>query len=141
LDMSIQEQKDKLFGRDIYFGVNTDGDTETAPNGDWKIVSGRDALRLSLIRLLLTSPGEWAFKPDYGVGARDYVKRPGSQSAKDELESRIRTQFGRHYGVESVKSVSMEWTSDGSTLKIAVYVQPKGRDIQNQALVIRAEVT
>ena len=127
--MSLQDQKDRLFGRDLFFDVSdaNGADLKVAPSGDWLTVTGREALRQSVIRRLLTSPGEWRTKPDYGVGLRDFVKTKNTSTAREYLKTRIRSQLLKDTRIQEVRDVRFD-TSVASTLRIAVYVVPKGQE-------------
>lgn len=127
----------QFFGEDIFFDVsrafpNTldalDADYVVDSAGDWTAVSGLEALRQSLLRRLITAPGDWATKPDYGCGARLYVKAKNTESVRAELASRIKAQFARDSRVHSVDLVVVDQLDDGSAgVKIRVLVTPTGR--------------
>jgi phage baseplate assembly protein W len=133
---SPADQVDRLFGRDLFF----DGDTRTTPAGDWLLVDGREALRQALIRRVLTNPGEWKTLPDYGAGARMFVKAKDTRAARDELVSRIRGQLAAETRVGSVDQVAIERTPDGA-LKVAVTVTPAGRAERARPVTASVEVT
>lgn len=139
--MSLQYQKDRLFGRDIYFDVTkeTGGDTVTAPNGDWLLTRGRECLRQSLIRRIITSPGEWMTLPDYGVGARQFVKARNNRANQAELQNRIRSQLLQDERVEKVLDVRTDF-SVADTVKIRVVVQPRGDSLNATPLNVYVEV-
>lgn len=135
---------DRLLGRDIWYDVTKgiDADYEVTAAGDWAIVEGRAALRQSIIRRIITNPGEWATKPDYGVGARLFVKGKNTRAARQALEERIRGQLAQEARVESVDDVVID-TLPGSDagIRITVVVLPKGRSQRNEPLVASVEVT
>jgi phage baseplate assembly protein W len=130
-------------GEDIWLDLaRTSGDGHdrvVTPGGDWKLTSGDEALRQSLIRRLLTDPGEWVTVPDYGVGARRFVKAKLTQSSRDELKSRIRAQFLRDPRVEKISQVVIEGTE--GMLRILVSVQSRLRAEQAASLVVAVELT
>lgn len=137
----------QFFGRDIYFEIAapdaTLGEADYVVNaaGDWTAVTGREALRQSLLRRLITSPGEWQTKPDYGVGARQYVKAKNLLATRNELEARIRAQFLRDPRVERVDTVTVAQLDDGSAgVKISVFVTPRGRLRSDRPLPVQLEL-
>lgn len=143
----IDEQQARFYGEDIYYEIAApdvelgQADYVITAAGDWAPVSGREALRQSLIRRVLTSPGEWATKPEYGVGARQYVKAKNTTSTRKELESRIRTQFLRDTRVQTVDLVMVARLDDGSQgLKISIQVTPKGRLRSDKPMPINLEI-
>ena len=143
-----ENQDARFYGSDIWLDVGAP-DVElgaaqyvTTAAGDWHLATGREALRQSLLRRLITNPGDWQTKPDYGVGARQYVKAKNTSSVRAELESRIRSQFARDVRVHSVDMVSVYPLDDGTPgLKISILVTPKGRLRSDQPLVVAMEVS
>lgn len=143
----IDDQESRFYGEDIYFDIARpdvelgQADYTITASGDWAPVSGREALRQSLLRRLLTSPGEWQTKPEYGVGARQYVKAKNTASKRAELESRIRAQFLRDPRVQSVDLASVSRLEDGSPgIRITVIVTPRGRLRSDQPLPVNLEI-
>lgn len=120
-----------FYGEDIWFDVS-DGaraNTIVTPAGDWQSVSGNEALRQSLRRRTITKPGEWKTKPNYGVGATEYVKQKDTPAMRAELAGRIRSQYMLDQRVESVDEISFEKFVDGigPCLRINVLYTPRGR--------------
>jgi hypothetical protein len=136
-----QTQLDRLFGRDIWFDVRgaEGANYEVTPAGDWKVAAGEECLRQAIIRRILTDPGEWSTLPEYGVGARMYVKARNTQASRDELSERIRGQLLQDYRIESVDTV--EITVSASSLHISVIVTPKGRQLRNRPVRASVEVS
>jgi hypothetical protein len=143
-----QSQDARFYGADIWLDVAAPdvqlGQAHYATNaaGDWAIVRGREALRQSLLRRLITNPGDWQTKPDFGVGARQYVKAKNTSSVRAELESRIRSQFAKDVRVQGVDLVIITPLDDGSPgVKISVLVTPRGRLRTDQPLEVALEVS
>ena len=140
--MTAATPREKLLGKDIWFDLRQGllrADYSVTPSGDWLAVSGEKALRQALLRRLLTSPGEWAFLPDYGVGARDFVKSRNDRPTRDRLAERIRSQFLRDPRVDAVESVAIEIQPE--LVRIAVRVRPKGVEQNKTTILVAAEVT
>lgn len=108
-------------GVDIWFDVAspTGADLVVTPAGDWKMTEGEEALRQSLLRRLITSPGEWQTRPEYGVGALDYVAAENTQASRDELANRIRAQFLLDTRVAKVTTVLVDM-DDPSVLHVRI---------------------
>jgi phage baseplate assembly protein W len=143
----IETQSARFFGVDIWLDVAAPdvvfGQARyvTTASGDWAVARGREALRQSLNRRIITNPGEWATKPEYGVGARQFVKRKNTAGTRAELEARIREQFTRDVRVQSVDIVTITPLDDGSPgVIIRVHVTPRGRLRSDQPLVVSQEV-
>jgi phage baseplate assembly protein W len=124
-DLSSRESE--AWGRDIWFGRPGVGiaQRQLSGSGDWLEVSGHDALRQSVIRRLVTNPGEWATLPDYGVGARAFVKDRNTRSRREELTNRIREQLLQDARIAAVEQVLVE--SGDSVLIVTIKITPKAR--------------
>lgn len=134
-------QRDRLWGRDLWLDVRVEGaDLVTTPAGDFAIVDGQDALTQALIRRIMTNPGEYAVLPDYGAGARLYVKARNTRAVRDELAERIRAQAALEPRVERVAEVTVAATEDGQGLKVNLRVVPRGRARPDDSLPITLEV-
>lgn len=148
--LSAREQLDAaaaFFGEDIWLDIAApdvtlgEANYVTTPAGDIAVVTGREALRQSLMRRTITRPGEMPTLPDYGVGAGDYVKAKNTPAIRAELESRIRAQYLRDPRVLSVQAATVAQLDDGSEgIKIAVSVIPRGRLRSDQPLPIQLEI-
>lgn len=141
-------QNARFFGSDIWLNVAAPdvqlGQARyvTTAAGDWALATGREALRQSLMRRLITNPGDWQTKPAYGVGARQYVKAKNTGTVRTELESRIRSQFAQDVRVHSVDLVTLDrLDGDAPGIKISVTVTPRGRLRTDQPLSVVMEVT
>jgi phage baseplate assembly protein W len=116
-----------FYGTDILF---TD-DFPVGPQGDYLEVSGKDNLYQAVLRRLLVKPGEYAYRPDYGVGVGSYVKRAGSKSVKDELGRKIVEQLMKDPRIEKVLEVRVDnlvSTDQGQGIKILVRVKVLGQE-------------
>lgn len=134
-------QRDRFWGRDLWLDVRVNGaDVVTTPAKDLALVDGEECLRQALIRRIITAPGDWATLPEYGCGARLYVKARNTPATRAELTERIRSQLAREARVERVGRVSVETTEDGQGLKINVLVIPKGRVRPDATVAISLEV-
>lgn len=138
---------DTFYGYDIWFDIAApdvqlgEANYVVTPAGDWQAVRGEEALRQSLIRRLVTAPGDWAFLPTYGVGAQQYVKARNVPAARAELEGRIRSQFLADPRVQAVETVLITPLDDGSPgIRILVTVTPKGRLRSDKPLPVALEV-
>ena len=142
-ETALRAEIDRLFGRDIWFDV-TDllaADYVVTRAGDWASVAGREALRQSIIRRIITNPGEWQTLPDFGIGARQFVKARNTQSARDELTERIKGQVAQDPRVRRVDDVTIVALDNNEPgLKVDVIVTPQGDPVRNSALSVTVEV-
>ncbi len=125
-----QAQAALFYGEDIYFDVSlgvTANYVVTAA-GDYQTATGMVALMQSLLRRTITNPNEWRTKPNYGVGAKQYLKGRDTPSTRAELEARIRAQYVLDARVERVDQVVIEKiAAPVPYLKISVQFTPRGR--------------
>lgn len=135
-------QIDRLWGRDLWLDITVakGANLLVTAAGDWRIADGREALRQWIIRCIVTNPGEWQTLPDYGCGARLYVKARNTRAMRDELSDRIKSQLLRNPRIEKVEKIVIDNSVDG-VLRIAVVVQPQGRLLMNEPLVAAVEVS
>jgi hypothetical protein len=120
-----------FYGEDIYLDV---GDGVTANYiitavGDWQTCTGMVALGQSLLRRTITNPSEWRTKPNYGVGAMQFLKAKDTPTSRAELETRIRSQYKLDPRVERVDQVVIAKTviDDVPILRINVQFTPLGK--------------
>lgn len=112
-----------LFGYDIFFR----GDSVVTAGGDYGRIGGRDNLRAAIYRRLITRPGEFRFRPDYGVGVQTYVKKALTTATSDSLRARIIDQLSQDRRIDSV-DVAIELVSVNGlpVLKVHIKVQAGG---------------
>ncbi len=100
------------------FRIGTDGRT-AAPADDF------DHLRDELLQLLLTSPGERLFLPEFGAGLRRLVFEPASDTLRGVLHARITNMLSRWLGHRlSVELIEVE--IDQSLIEVTVKYRPAG---------------
>lgn len=124
------------YGVDLWYDLSaaTGPDLVVDPGGDWLLVRGIECLRQSLIRRIITAPGDWRTLPDYGAGARLYVRKRNNKAARDELANRIRAQCLRDDRVLKCESVVVD-SRDGM-LRIRVKVVPRFLPVGSQGVVL-----
>jgi len=121
---AIQEQSSLLLGKDILF----DGDYHVSSAGDYVLLEGLEALRAAIYRRLITRPGEYRARPEYGVGLLSFVKKRRTLSSLDELRQRVIDQLSLDPRINEVRDVVVETTQDG--LKIAVVIEAAGETLK-----------
>lgn len=114
-------------GIDIWMGDDGAGspDYNVTSAGDWRLVNGREAVKQSLRRRFMTTPGEWATKPDYGAGLLAAVKSRARTTDLADIENRLRAQSLKDERVLRVLSVTVEKLGTYG-IKYSVKVQLKG---------------
>jgi phage baseplate assembly protein W len=115
-----------LFGYDILF---KDGDLPLTRGGDYIRVGGLDNLRAAIYRRLITRPGEFRYRPSYGVGVGMYVKKVRSQAVLDSLRTKIIDQLSQDKRIDAVDvATSTETVGGVSVLRVVVKVTAGGQD-------------
>lgn len=108
-----------FFGVDVLF----DGGTRTTVGGDYAEVDGMDALRQVVRSRLLTSPGEYASRPTYGCGLREFVKKRSTQSQRDALRQRIIEQISQEERVQSVDEVTVSQITRNGVPGVQIFLR------------------
>ncbi len=120
----LDEGTRDLWGYDILFDK---GDLQLTQGGDYARVSGLPNLRAAIYRRLITRPGEFRFRPSYGVGVQTFVKKARSQANLDALRNRIIDQLSQDNRIESVDaSVNIITVNGVEAIRVVVTVTAKG---------------
>lgn len=102
------------------FRIGTDGRT-AAPRSD------AEHVRDELLQLLLTSPGERLFLPDFGGGVRKLVFEPASDVLRGVVKARITRMLSRWLGTRlTVELIDVTWDEGGAVLEVTVKYRPAG---------------
>lgn len=116
---SIDEVQRDLYGKDLMF---TD-DLKLGAGGDYLTWEVSEAVRQAIMRRLMVSPGEFAVRPDYGVGVPDYVKKRGNKATLDELRTKIIAQLGKEDRIQSVDVCTVTASTTSSVPGINIYIK------------------
>lgn len=123
---SPNETEIDLFGVDILF----DEDVQVTASGDYAVVDGYKALEQAIKIRLITTPGEYAVRPDFGVGLTRWLKKRMTKSERDSLRQTIIEQLAQEERIQKVEDVVVESLTSGNTtgVKILVRVTALGRE-------------
>ena len=109
-------------GRHLAFPFRIGADGRTAAP-----VSDAEHVRDELLQLLLTSPGERLFLPDFGGGLRRLVFEPASDTLRNVVKARITQALSRWLGQRlTVEKLEVTWDSSAATLEVTVQYRPAG---------------
>lgn len=125
---TLTEAQRRLFGRDVRFRT----DYTVTPSKDYGVVDELEAVKQSVFHEAQTSPGELVFRPDYGMGISDAVKKARSQSLIDQMQNRIRERLAANPRISAIHEVLVEpvTTDDGKPgTRILIRVEAGGRPI------------
>ena len=102
------------------FRIGSDGRT-AAPESDAAHV------RDELLQLLLTSPAERLFLPEFGGGVRKLVFEPASETLRGVVKARITNGLSRWLGHRlTVELIDVVWDDAAATLEVTVKYRPAG---------------
>jgi uncharacterized protein len=102
------------------FRIGSDGRCAAPLNDDAQI-------RDELLQLLLTSPGERLFLPEFGGGVRRLVFEPASEALRGVVKARITNALSRWLGQRlTVELIDVVWDGGGATLEVIVKYRPAG---------------
>jgi phage baseplate assembly protein W len=111
-------------GRHLAFPFRIGGDGRTATPVD-------DAahVRDEMLQLLLTSPAERLFLPEFGGGVRKLVFEPASEALRGVVKARITDGLSRWLGHRlTVEMITVEWDDAAATLDVSVKYRPAGSE-------------
>jgi phage baseplate assembly protein W len=109
-------------GRHLAFPFRIGGDGRTAAPVD-------DAAQVhdELLQLLLTSPGERLFLPEFGGGVRKLVFEPASEALRGVVKARITNGLSRWLGQRlTVELIDVVWDDGAATLEVSLMYRPAG---------------
>ena len=78
----------------------------------------KDKVKTNILNVLLTEPGERIFKPNFGVGLRNYIFE--NVPNRDELEERIKIQTERYIPQIEIEDVAVYKGRDSHNLNIEI---------------------
>ena len=111
--------------RDIAFK----NDYVRAPTGDLDVIEGLANIKEALFRRLITTPGSLSYRPNYGVGIKDFQNALTTIENQRTLAARIKEQFESDSRIEKVSGVRIESADDEpEKITIVVRVKIKGYD-------------
>ena len=109
-------------GRHLAFPFRIGADGRTAAP-----VSDAEHVRDELLQLLLTSPAERLFLPEFGGGLRRLVFEPASDTLRNVVKARITQALSRWLGQRlTVEMLEVTWDSSAATLEVTVQYRPAG---------------
>lgn len=116
-----------VFGRDLLWKANN---LQVTASGDYALVEGLEALKQAVWIRLITVPGEFAVRPDFGVGLPIYVKKRITPAVLDELRQRCLDQLSKDDRIERVIDVLTERydIGDQTGIRVIVKIEAVGRE-------------
>jgi phage baseplate assembly protein W len=131
----VDQLTSDLYGLDLAFR----DDLLIGPGGDYLLTDGRETIRQAVMRRLATAPGEYAVRPQYGVGVGQYVKRRLTRATLDELRQRIVDQLAQEDRIEGADVTVESWARNNQpgvriTVKCTIVGQPANLQFDVQAV-------
>ena len=106
----------EALGRDILF----DGDFHVTAKGDYVALQGLAALKQAIYHRLITRPGDFAYRPEYGAGVLQSVKKRLRSTELSELKSRIISQLSLEDRIEEVVRVTVTRQVGGISIDLKI---------------------
>ena len=88
--MSTVLTDEAVLGIDIEIPADPSGRLRKTASGDLRLARGRDNLLAALSRRQEASPGDLLHRPDYGVGAKQFVDTANTPAQRGLLAARAR---------------------------------------------------
>ena len=102
------------------FRIGADGRTAAPADDDAHVHD-------EVLQLLLTSPAERLFLPDFGGGVRKLVFEPASESLRGVVKARITNALSRWLGHRvTVELIDVTWDDAAATLEVTVRYRRAG---------------
>ena len=95
-------------------------------DGRLPLATGEQALRESIVGILLTSPGERLMRPHFGAGLRRFVHEPNHETTRGLIAAAARTALTRHEPRIILLAVRVEADPRRPTW-VAVHVEYRAR--------------
>lgn len=134
---TTQEVAEAALGRRWGVDLSFPGDFEVMPNGDLALTNGLEGVRAALTRAIITAPAELFWRPDYGIGATEFLNRQPSSATMNSLQNRVRSTLLQHAAVDEVKRCEVVSQGD-ALLEVNVELVLVGH-LQPLAIQIRRE--
>ncbi len=119
---SVDVQARQL-GKDVAF----DSDYHRGANGDWQTLTGVALIRQAVFHRLITTPGEFAARPEYGVGVEEFLKEEMTDAKLAELTTRIRTQLLLDRRISRVDVSLKEFAAPGTGVEVGISIIASGQ--------------
>ena len=101
---------------DVAVGVSLPFDGEAVFNSTY---STKDQIKSNLLNVMLTEPGERVFKPNFGVGLRNYLFE--NYVDNEDLEIKIRTQAELHIPQVELNNVAIIKDPNNHRLIVSIF--------------------
>lgn len=95
--------------------------------GDWKLVTGDDAAKQSVIRETVANVGGLANRPDWGIGASDAVFRNMTQTTIDALAAKARDRLSKNPRIAKVIAVTSQRMQAAQGTALFISFVPVGK--------------
>ena len=111
------------------------GDFRLSPVGDLGLIDAEANVRQAVYHRIITSPGSVAYRPDYGVGLKDFMGAPNKISIQATLFNRLLDSFREEPRVERLESLSVDEVND-NYIRVTVKYLPVGLPLITQSIEV-----
>lgn len=91
----------------------------------------KNAIKNNLINFFLTNPGERIGNPNFGGGIRSFIFNQLKEDNLDFLKEDIQSKLNNYFPNINVISIEMVSNTENNTLKILLYYDIVGTNIQD----------
>jgi phage baseplate assembly protein W len=71
-----------------------------------------DAIKSDLIHLLLTTPGDRLYLPDFGTNLRQYLFEPNDNKVRDDIKTEIQTAVSKYIPNLTITTLTVDRPQD-----------------------------
>ena len=115
--------------------IRFNGDIVPTTGGDIETVTGLNNLRQAIFNRLVTTPGSYAYRPNYGIGIKRFKNIVGNLPVQEQIMLQMQDQFADEPRIESLESLSFERDNeDPSKTVVKLSVRATGEVVQDFSL-------
>jgi len=92
-------------------------------NGDWKEVTGKDAIITSIRNLLMTPLGQYPFDPNYGSLLYKKLFEMADSVTEEEIKYEVKDRIERFESRVKVSNVNIQMSNKTATVDVVLSIQ------------------
>lgn len=74
--------------------------------------TGQDAIKSDLIHLLLTTPGDRLYLPDFGTNLRKFIFEPNDTTVREDIKAEVQQSISKYIPNLTITELTVERPSD-----------------------------
>lgn len=104
-------------------GLATDILPIIGPSGDWKMVTGKDAIIVSIKNLLMTPLGQYPFDPTYGSLLYKQLFEMATEQTFAKIRYEVKNRIEKFEPRVTVESVELNWIKENKLCRVDVVLR------------------